>query len=81
MIYFIFLLPLLGYILSKWINEEPKGLFKQEVLSTSISQNPSWHLPIVIIGFLMSFLINVFVYSVFAITVIISKFIEFIKLI
>ncbi len=79
MIYFIFLLPLLGYILSKWINEEPKGLFKQEVLSTSISQNPSWHLPIVIIGFLMSFLINVFVYSVFAITVIISKFIEFIK--
>ena len=79
MIYFIFLLPLLGYILSKWINEEPKGLFKQEVLSTSISQNPSWHLPIVIIGFLMSFLINVFVYSVFAITVIITKFIEFIK--
>ena len=65
---FVMALPVIGYIISKWLNQEPKGLVKYDVLSAQVSQNPSWHLPIVVIGYLLSFLINMVVYSIYAIT-------------
>ena len=79
MYYLIFLLPLVGYIISKWLNDEPKGLIKHDVLSSSITKNPSWHLPILIIGYLMSFIINLACYSIYTIIFGLSKFTEFIK--
>ena len=79
MIYFIFLFPLVGYIISKWLNDEPKGLIKHDILSSSITKSPSWHLPILIIGYLMSFIINLACYSIYTIIFGLSKFTEFIK--
>lgn len=75
----IMILPLFGYILSKWLNEEPKGLMKYDVLSATVSQNPSWHLPLVIIGLLMSFLVNLVFYSIYAIMFGLSRFTNLLK--
>jgi hypothetical protein len=66
-------MPIIGFIISKWLNEEPKGLVKYDVMSNQVSQNPSWHLPIVVIGYLLSFLINVLVYSIYAISFLLAK--------
>lgn len=66
-------LPILGYIISKWLNQEPKGLVKHDLMSNQVSQNPSWHLPIVVIGYLLSFLINIVVYSIFSISFLLLK--------
>ena len=75
----IMILPLFGYILSKWLNEEPKGLMKYDVLSATVSQNPSWHLPLVIIGLLMSFLVNLVFYSIYAVMFGLSRFTNLLK--
>ncbi|MEJ6491099.1 MAG: hypothetical protein QNL60_01390 [Flavobacteriales bacterium] len=57
--------PVLGYILSTWLNERPNGLLKNESLSNVVSEKPSWHLPLVIIGMIMSFAYNLIIYSVY----------------
>lgn len=57
--------PVLGYILSTWLNEKPNGLLKNESLSNVVSETPSWHLPLVIIGMIMSFAYNLIIYSVY----------------
>jgi hypothetical protein len=57
------LLPILGFLISRWKNDDPKGLLNYQSLSNSISQNPSWHLPLIVIGVIMSFAINIIVYS------------------
>ena len=72
-------LPLLGFIISKWLNQDPKGLLKYEVLSPAVSQNPSWHLPLVIIGLLMSFVVNLVIYSIFTIMYALSLVVDFLK--
>lgn len=72
-------LPLLGFIISKWLNQEPKGLLKYDVLSAAVSQNPSWHLPIVIIGVLMSFVVNLVIYSIFTIMYALTLLVDFLK--
>ncbi len=75
----LIVMPIIGFIISKWLNEEPKGLVKYDVMSNQVSQNPSWHLPIVVIGYLLSFLINVLVYSIYAISFLLAKLTELAK--
>ena len=53
--------PVLGYILSTSLNERPSGLLKNEALSNVVSETPSWHLPLVIIGMIMSFAYNLII--------------------
>ncbi len=65
--------PVLGYILSTWLNEKPNGLLKNESLSNVVSETPSWHLPLVIIGMIMSFVYNLIVYSVYFIAYILKR--------
>ena len=55
--------PVLGYILSHQKNETPTGLLKMQRLSDVVSENPSWHLPIVIIGMFLSFVYNLGIYG------------------
>ena len=75
----LLLLPLFGFIISKWLNQDPKGLLKYDVLSSAVSQNPSWHLPLVIIGLLMSFVVNLVIYSIFTIMYVLSLVVDFLK--
>ena len=55
--------PILGYILSNQKNETPTGLLKMQRLSDVVSENPSWHLPIVIVGMFLSFVYNLGIYG------------------
>ncbi len=64
--------PVLGYILSTWLNEKPSGLLKNESLSNVVSETPSWHLPLVIIGMIMSFAYNLIIFSVYFIAFILK---------
>ncbi len=76
-------LSLIGYMISKWANEDPQGLLKYDQLSAAVSKNPSWHLPIVIIGVLMSFIINfltnIVLYSLYAVMFILSRAVDLLK--
>ena len=64
--------PVLGYILSTSLNERPSGLLKNEALSNVVSETPSWHLPLVIIGMIMSFAYNLIIFSVYFIAFILK---------
>ena len=76
-------LSLIGYMISKGANEDPQGLIKYEQLSAAVSKNPTWHLPIVIIGVLMSFIINlltnIVLYALFAVMFILSRVVDLLK--
>ena len=76
-------LSLIGYMISKWTKEDPQGLLKYDQLSAAVSKNPSWHLPIVIIGVLMSFIINfstnIVLYALFAVMFILSRVVDLLK--
>ena len=76
-------LSLIGYMISKWANEDPQGLLKYDQLSAAVSKNPSWHLPIVIIGVLMSFIINfltnIVLYALYAVMFILSRVVDLLK--
>ena len=76
-------LSLIGYMISKWANEDPQGLLKYDQLSAAVSKNPTWHLPIVIIGVLMSFIINfltnIVLYALYAVMYILSRVVDLLK--
>lgn len=64
--------PILGYILSDQKNVKPKGLLKIQSLSDITSENPTWHLPLVLIGMFLSFSFNVGAYTLYFITFILG---------
>ena len=68
----IALAPVLGYIAATQRKETPTGLLKMDKLSDVISENPSWHLPIVVLGMFFSFLFNVGIYSIHFIKIILD---------
>jgi hypothetical protein len=73
------ILAFLGYMISKWIKQDPTGLIKYDELSNAVSKNISWHLPFVIIGFLLSFLVNLVTYAIFSVMFILSLIVELFK--
>jgi hypothetical protein len=58
-------------------------LLKYDQLSAAVSKNPSWHLPIVIFGVLMSFIINfltnIVLYALYAVMFILSRAVDLLK--
>jgi ABC-type multidrug transport system fused ATPase/permease subunit len=64
--------PILGYIAATQRKETPAGLLKMNTLSDVVSENPSWHLPIVVLGMFFSFLFNVGIYSIHFIKIILD---------
>ena len=64
--------PILGYIAATQRKEIPEGLLKMNTLSDVVSENPSWHLPIVVLGMFFSFLFNVGIYSIHFIKIILD---------
>ena len=74
---------ILGYIISKWANETPPGLLKFDQLSDAVSKNPSWHLPIVVVGVIMSFILNfvtnILLYALYAIMYLLARLVDLLK--
>ncbi|MEN9699052.1 MAG: hypothetical protein RLZZ301_250 [Bacteroidota bacterium] len=58
-------LSLGGFILSNWMQKEPKGIIAREELSAQLSKNPNWALPFGVVGAALALLYNVALYALF----------------
>lgn len=54
-----------GFILSNWMSKKPDGIIDRNSLAAKISEKSNWFMPFAILGIALSFLYNVFIYSVF----------------
>lgn len=54
-----------GFILSNWMSKKPDGIIDRNSLAAKISEKSNWYMPFAILGIALSFLYNVFIYSVF----------------
>jgi hypothetical protein len=73
-------LAFLGYLFSKLTNSDPKNLIKYDQLSASVSKNPTWYFPLVVLGVIMSYIINfvsnLVIYALFAVMFLLTKLAE-----
>ena len=54
-----------GFILSNWMSKKPDGIIDRNSLAAKISEKSNWFMPFAILGIALSFIYNVFIYSVF----------------
>ena len=73
-------LAFLGYLFSKLTNSDPENLIKYDQLSASVSKNPTWYFPLVVLGVIMSYIINfvsnLVIYALFAVMFLLTKLAE-----
>jgi len=58
-------LAILGYIISQNKGEKPKGLMKLDNLSNVASDNPTWHLVLVVLGMILALPYNLVIYIIY----------------
>lgn len=58
-------LAILGYIISQNKGERPKGLMKLDNLSNVASDNPTWHLVLVVLGMILALPYNLVIYIIY----------------
>ena len=58
-------LAVFGYLLARWSGKRPSGLLNLSEMTSQISGNPNWQLPIILAGLLISYMANIGAYAVF----------------